>query len=171
MPWSLPDPAPTEPVLGDPASLGALGSALRRAAADLEDSLAGLSAQGVASRRHAGRIKALHRDAGQVIAALHRTGSHLTAHSSELADTIGLARRLTDRAESFGLRVDGPVITENRGVRGVADPRTEQSRGEAVSRLQRVLDAILIDLDTARRRLREDLDAERTRLQRRVRSR
>lgn len=166
MPWSLPDPRPAEPVLGDPASLGALGSAIRRAAADLEDSLAHLSAGAVSSRRHARRIKALHRDAAIVLGALQRTGPRLTQHSGELADAIGLARRLADRAQSLDLQVDGPVIAANHGVRGVADPQAEQSRTEALSRLQRVLDAILIDLDTARRRLREDLDSERTRVHR-----
>lgn len=170
MTWSLPEPSPAEPVLGDPASLAALGSALRRAATDLEDALGRLSAQDVTSRRHATRIKALHRDAAAVIGALQRTGPRLTEHASELADAIGLARRLSDRAESFGLQVDGPVVAASRGVRGVADAQTEQSRTEALGRLQRVLEAILLDLDTARRRLREDLDGERGRLQRSVRS-
>lgn len=170
MTWSLPDPRPAEPVLGDPASLGALGSALRRAGADLEAALSQVSAEAVSSRRHATRIKALHRDAAVVVGALERAGPRLTQHSGEVADAIGLARRLTDRAESLGLQVDGPVIAANRGVRGVADQPTEQSRAEALSRLQRVLDAILIDLDTMRRRLREDLGSERARVSRGVRS-
>lgn len=168
MTWSLPDPSPAEPVLGDPASLAALGSALRRAATSLADSLSQVHEADVGSRRHAARIKALRRDAGLVIAALQRTGPRLSEHSSELADAIALARRVRDRAESVGLQVDGPVISASRGVRGVADAQTEQSRTEALVRLQRVLDAILLDLDSARRALREDLDGERGRLQRGV---
>ncbi len=169
MSWSLPDPRPAEPVLGDPASLGALAAALRRTGTELEDSIAAL-AEAPVHRRYAGRVRALHRDTSVVVEALRRVAPYLVDHSGELADAIGLARRLSDRAQSLGLQIDGPTVAAPRGVRGGADPAAEQVRGAALCRLQRVLDAILIDLDTSRRRLRAELDSERARVHSRVRS-
>lgn len=162
MTWSLPDPRPADPVLGDPASLAALAATLHRAAVELDDALEGLRPEEVGSRRHAARVKALRARAVPLRESMDRAARLLGDHASELADALGLARRLVDRAESAGLVVDGPAVSRGRGVQGVADAAAEATREEALTRLQRVLDAILIDLDTARRGLRRELADEHT---------
>ena len=163
MPWSTEAPRAADPVLGDPASVSALAAVLRRAAADLERALERLPADSPRGRRHCARLRRIRAEGAAVPASLHRGGDVLGDHATDLADALGLARRLVDRAPSFGLSVDGPSVTRPRGVRGVADPAMEQRRTEAHARLQQVLDTVLDDLDTRRRTLREDLDTERTR--------
>lgn len=161
MAWSIPDPGPAAPVLGDPASLSALALALRRSAAEIDRAVAGLDPSVISSRRHATRSRAVVRDAALLTASMSRSADALAAHASELADAVGLAARVVDRARSAGLVVDGPTISRGPGVRGVADADSESSRTEAMQRLQQVLTAILLDLDTARRRLRDELATER----------
>ncbi|MGA8048422.1 MAG: hypothetical protein WCA30_19375, partial [Dermatophilaceae bacterium] len=82
MPWSTEDTRPADPVLGDPASLAALGSALQRAAADLGQLLGELeggsrphtgssgSARGTASRLHTSRLRELRARGASVTAAM-----------------------------------------------------------------------------------------------------
>lgn len=163
MAWSIEDTRPADPVLGDPASVAALAATLRRTAEDLQDALERLAAQPPGSRRHASRLRRLHTDLGAVAASLERTGGRLAEHAIDLADARGLAHRLRDRAQGLGLRVDGPVVSRPRGVHGVADEAAETERDAALSRLQQVLDAVLIDLEARRRALREDVDSERER--------
>ena len=163
MPWSTEDTRPAGPVLGDPASVAALAAVLRRVAADLDRALEALPAHSSRGRRHTARLRGLHADGAGVVASLDRAGGHLGDHATELADALGLAHRLVDRAHSLGLSVDGPVVTLPRGVQGVADSVTEQRRSADHARLQQVLDTVLADLDARRRVLREDLDTERTR--------
>jgi transcription initiation factor TFIIIB Brf1 subunit/transcription initiation factor TFIIB len=160
MTWSTPDPRPAEPVLGDPASVSALAAVLRRTAGDIERALAGTTEGGTQSRRHAARLRALRGRGETVTASMERTGHRLAEHAADLADALGLARRLVDRAASLGLRVDGSDVIRPRGVHGLADAATEEIRTEALARLQRVLDTVLIDLDTRRRELRADLTSE-----------
>lgn len=167
MGWSMPDPQPAEPVLGDPASVAALGAALHRAADELGQALEHLRPEHTTSRRHSTRVKALRASAAPLGESMHRSGTRLTEHATEMADALGLSRRVVERAESVGLDVDGPTITVHRGVHGIADPSAEAARAEVHSRLQHVLDAILLDLDSARDDLREALAAERIRVLRR----
>lgn len=163
MPWSTQDPRVADPVLGDPASVSVLAAVLRRTAENLERALQGLPADATRTRRHSARLRAL-REGGSVLASsLERVGGRLGDHATDLADALGLAHRLVDRAQSLGLSVDGPVVARPRGVQGVADAATEQSRAEAQTRLQQVLDTVLDDLDTRRRDLRGELDTERAR--------
>lgn len=160
MSWSIEDPRPAEPVLGDPASISALAAVLRRTAAEVERTLARLPENGDRSRRHAARLRALRAQGAEVTASMERTGDRLAEHAADLADALGLAHRIVDRADSLGLLVDGPAVTRARGVHGVADEESEQTRTEALRRLQRVLDTVLLDLDTRRRELRSDLEPE-----------
>jgi hypothetical protein len=160
MPWSTEDTRPAEPVLGDPASLSALAAVLRRTAADLDAALERLPLGSAQERRHHRRLRALHDRGTSVTASMERTGHRLAEHAADLADALGLAQRIVQRADSLGLRVDGPLVTRPGGVRGVADAQTERSRDDAVQRLQRVLDAVLLDLDARRGVLRADLDSE-----------
>lgn len=161
MAWSIPDPGPAAPVLGDPASLSALALSLRRSAGEIDRAVTDLDPSTITSRRHATRVRAVTRDAASLSASMHRCADALADHASELADAVGLAARVVDRARAAGLVVDGPTITRGPGVRGVADPDSESSSAETLRRLQQVLSAILLDLDTARRRLRDELAAER----------
>ena len=167
MTWSLPEPPPAEPVLGDPASLSALGQALHRAAAEVGRCLDDLPPAAVGSRRHAARVRQLHTRAAPLHESMDRAGHRVTEHASDLADAIGLARRVVDRAEACGLRVDGPTVSRGDGIHGLADPGEEGAREESRARLQRVLEAILLDLDTTRERLRLDLAQEHTVVRRR----
>lgn len=167
MGWSLPEPRPADPVLGDAASIAALGAALHRAAADVRHALDDLPPERLAVRRDRGRLAVLHARAVPVHESMDRTGARLTEHASELADAIGLARRLVDRASEAGLHVDGPTVSRRQGVHGLADPQREAGREETLRRLQRVLDAILMDLDTERRALRGALTSEHARVRRR----
>lgn len=163
MPWSTPDPRPAEPVLGDPASVSALAAVLRRTAGDVERAFAGATEDGTHSRRHAARLRALRGRGEAVTTSMERTGGRLAEHAADLADALGLARRIVDRAESLGLRVDGTDVVRPRGVHGLADAATEEVRTEAMARLQQVLDTVLLDLDTRRRELRADLASEQER--------
>lgn len=160
MAWSLPDPPRAEPVLGDPASLAALALALRRAAAEVEAARAALDPTAIESRRHATRAKALRVRSAELTGSMLRVADGLADHSRTLSDAIALASRLVDRAGSAGLVVDGPTVGRGPGVQGVADPAAEGSRTEAMRRLQQVLSVILLDLDTARHRLRAELANE-----------
>ena len=167
MPWSTEDTRPDDPVLGDPASLAALGSALQRAAADLGELLEELGssgpARGTSSRLHTGRLRELRSRGETVAAAMEVAGRRVNDHASELADALALARRITERARSGGLLVDGGTVATPAGVRGVADAAAERGRTEAAARLQRVLDTVLLDLDSARGVLRRDLEEARAR--------
>ena len=174
MPWSTADPRPGEPVLGDPASLAALGSALQRAAADVRELLGALegesrphtgsgSARDTASRLHTRRLRDLRARGEAVTAAMDLAGRRVTEHASELADALALGRRIGERARATGLVVDGGTVAGPAGVRGVADAGTERERRESAARLQRVLDTVLLDLDTARGALRRDLEEARAR--------
>lgn len=160
MAWSTEDTRPAEPVLGDPASISALTAVLRRTAADIDRALEALPTTSV-GRRHVARMRAVRTRGESVTASMGRTGHRLADHVTDLADALGLAQRIVERAESLGLRVDGPVVIRPGGVRGVADAQTEHSRTDALERLQRVLDTVLLDLDARRRELRADLNAER----------
>jgi hypothetical protein len=163
MAWSTAQGGPADPVLGDPASLAALGSALQRAAAELEVLLGELtpseSPRDTATRLHGVRLRELSTRGTAVTHAMERAGRRVSDHASELADALALARRIGERARSSGLQVDGAAVTRPTGVRGVADAAGERERAEAAARLQRVLDTVLLDLDTARRVLRDDLRA------------
>ena len=161
MVWGVPEPSPAAPVLGDPASLSALALALRHGAAQIEQAVVDLDPSSVASRRHATRVRAVAREASALTGSMSRSANLLADHAGELADAVGLAARVVDRARSAGLVVDGPTIHPASGVRGVVDAEAESSRAETMRRLQQVLSAILLDLDTARRRLRDDLATER----------
>lgn len=163
MPWSTPDARPAEPVLGDPASVSALAAVLRRAAGDVERALVGATQDGTDSRRHAARLRALRGRGEAVTTSMERAGHLLAEHAADLADALGLARRIVERADSLGLRVDGTDVTRARGVRGLADAATEETRTVALARLQHVLDTVLLDLDTRRRELRSDLASEQER--------
>lgn len=161
MAWTLPDPSPAPPVLGDPASLSALALALRCSAVVIERAVADLDPSAMTSRRHATRARAVVRDTSALTTSMSRTASAVADHAGELADAVGMAARIVDRARSAGLVVDGASILPGPGVRGVADAESENSRTEAQHRLQQVLGAVLLDLDTARRRLRAELATER----------
>jgi hypothetical protein len=167
MPWSTEDTRPADPVLGDPASLAALGSALQRAAADLGVLLGELTLSGsprdTTTRLHATRLRELRARGDAATGAMELAGRRVTDHASELADALALARRIGERARESGLVVDAGSVSRTAGVRGVADAAAERDRAAAAARLQRVLDAVLLDLDTARRGLRRDLATARAR--------
>lgn len=167
MTWSLPEPPPAEPVLGDPASVAALGLALRQACAQLGRALEAVDVAAVPSRRHAARVRALRTRAAPLTASMDRVGAGLAEHASELADAVALARGLVERAEAAGLRIDGPAVGLGRGVHGVADAAAEIARDETRRSVQLVLDTILLDLDVARRRLRTNLESEQSVVRRR----
>ena len=168
MPWSTAYTGPADPVLGDPASLAALGSALQRAAAELRIILGELDADGADTppttrRLHRTRLRELHNRGGHVVEAMELAGRRVTEHASELADAVAMARRIGERAEEIGLVLDGGTLTRPAGVHGLADADAERTRAETAARLQRVLDTVLLDLDSARRALRRDLQGARTR--------
>ncbi|KAB7741842.1 hypothetical protein GA707_16635 [Nostocoides sp. F2B08] len=174
MPWSTADARPAEPVLGDPASLAALGSALQRAAAELRELLGALegesrphtgsgSTRDTTARLHGTRLRELRVRGDALTAAMDLAGRRVTEHASELGDALALARRIGERARATGLVVDGGTVIGPAGVRGVADAGAERERRESAARLQRVLDTVLLDLDTARRALRRDLEEARAR--------
>ena len=174
MPWSTADASPAEPVLGDPASLAARGSARQRGAGDVRDLLGAVeggspphtgsgSARDTTTRLHATRLRDLRARGEALTAAMDLAGRRVTEHASELADALALARRIGERARASGLVVDGGTVIGPAGVRGVADAGAERDRRESAARLQRVLDTVLLDLDTSRRALRRDIEEARAR--------
>lgn len=171
MTWSTAQPRRAEPVLGDPASLSSLAATLLRISRDLDDAVAAvtdpltpsLTGEGIPTRRYAGRLRALRERGRAVSASLDQTGQRLADHAVVLADAHGLARRIAERAESHGLTVDGTRVVRPAGVQGLADADAEAARAEVLARLQRVLDAVLLDLDARRAELRAAVTMERDR--------
>lgn len=172
MAWSAGPDLPDPPVLGDAASIAALGAVLRRAAADvgaavrsviqgLDDPDPAPGSGARLNRQQRARVRDLHRRSTAVTASLDRVGQRLIDHAGDLAEAVGLAQRIIERSTAAGLSVDGPRIERVGGVHGIADPAGEAARDDALARLQRVLDTVLLDLDTRRRSLREDLAKER----------
>jgi hypothetical protein len=161
--WTTEDRRPSAPVLGDPGSVSALAAALQRAAAEVDERLTALEPGDVDNRRHASRLRRLRSEGAATTASMGRAGRRLGDHAVELAEALALAQRVVTRAEGTGLEVDGPLVRRHPGVRGVADQGGERERGEALVRLQSVLDAVLRDLARARESLRSDLERERRR--------
>ena len=160
MPWSIEHP-PAPPVLGDPASVDALRASTHRSAYALGSAADALPEAQELHRRDRRRLRELEDRIRLISATLDSVSDRLADHGSALADARGLGARIVDRAGQAGLRVDGVQVQRPGGVRGVADAASEQGQADAEERLQRVLDAVLRDLEGARAALRSDLAAAR----------
>ena len=151
-------------VVGDPASCSRLGGSLRRIAAGLRKSGAGLHRELEAdpasaerpspvlqrSRRRAATVDRTTSDAARV---LDEVGTALQGHAADLAETIAASRDLAARAEAAGLHVTDDRVGAAWGVAGVADAEASAARDDRRDALQRELDQLVTVLAHRRARL------------------
>lgn len=137
---------------GDPASCSHLGGTLRRRAAGLAQ-----TAYPLESDSATGRL------AATVSTELDRAGRALQAYAQDLAEALATHERLSARATSAGLQVQGWRVTEPYGVvtmlatqaRRDAAPDLQAALDRGNARLGRARAAVTRELMLARRRLEE----------------
>lgn len=144
----------SSPLLGDPASMSALGATLRRTAlalaADGERLTSGLEAaapgwtgpRSVHLRRRAGTVATQTRS---VAATLDQVGRSLQTAATELAQVPD------------GLEVREGMVTRGWGITGVADPATVHDEDRQRERLQERVHLAVTTLGRRRARLADEL--------------
>ncbi|MDO5502666.1 MAG: hypothetical protein Q4G67_05770 [Actinomycetia bacterium] len=162
MTWSPQPERAAPPVLGDPASIAALSASMHRVARLIAGAVEAVEPLTGPQRRQGGELREITREAARLVAEVERGAEALSEHGADLADSLGLAHRIVDRAAPLGLRVDGTVVQPAAGVLGVADAGAEETREQHRRRLQRVLDTVLIELDASRRAVQRRLESGRT---------
>lgn len=157
----------TNALLGDPASMSALGASLRRTAVRLaEDAerLADASAQaspGWSGPRAAGlrrRVDTVTTHTDGVAAALDDVGRALQLAATDLATAIAQLRELEASASGLGLQVRDGSVTRGWGITGVADAGAVRAGDEQRQRLQVRVHQTVTTLGRQRARLAKDLD-------------
>jgi hypothetical protein len=148
--------------VGDPASCSQLGGALRQLATRLRSTgRAAHDAFDNGDRARPGpvvvqarrRVDLLDAAAAAAAREVDRIGTALQAHASDLAEAVGHGRRLTDRAESLGLRVADGELAAAWGVSGVADERARAQQDAHREGLQGELDTVTAQLARRRQQL------------------
>ena len=139
-------------VPGDPASMSACGRTAREVARRLEDHATGVrAAYRELGEGWAGRESAATRRAGAGLAdavsttgaELDRVGRVLQDHATDLADLVGRARSIQERARAAGLEVRDGRVQPAWGVTGAADAGADRARDLAGQALQADLDLVL----------------------------
>lgn len=156
----------SSPLLGDPASMSALGATLRRTAlalaADGERLTSGLEAaapgwtgpRSVHLRRRAGTVATQTRS---VAATLDQVGRSLQTAATELAEAVGHLRELEDAATALGLEVREGMVTRGWGITGVADAAAVHDEDRQRERLQERVHLAVTTLGRRRARLADEL--------------
>lgn len=122
------------PLLGDPASMSALGATLRRTALQLltdgervdlalEDASPGWS--GPTAVRTRRRVALLGSSTREVAAALDDCGRSLQDAATDLAASLARLRELEEEARAAGLEVRDGSVERAWGITGVADAGSE----------------------------------------------
>lgn len=154
------------PLLGDPASMSALGASLRRTAvllaadgeqltATLDDAAPGWSGpRSVALRRRTGTVATQTRS---LASTLDDVGRSLQAAATDLAAAIGRLRELEDAARAVGLEVREGTVTRGWGITGVADPAALHDEDRHREQLQERVHQAVTTLGRRRARLVDDL--------------
>lgn len=153
-------------LLGDPASMSALGAALRRhavqlaadgegLAAALDDATPGWSGRRATEiRRRAGTASVQTRS---IAGSLDEVGRALQAAATDLADAIGHLRELEDAATALGLEVREGAVTQRWGITGVAEAATVEDEDRRRRRLQERVHQAVTTLGRRRARLGDEL--------------
>lgn len=156
----------SSPLLGDPASMSALGASLRRTAVllaadgerlttNLDDATPGWTGpRGTALRRRTGTVATQTRS---VASTLDDVGRSLQAAATDLAVAVGHLRELEDAARALGLEVREGTVTKGWGITGVADPTALHDEDRQRERLQERVHQAVTTLGRRRARLAEDL--------------
>lgn len=156
----------SSPLLGDPASMSALGASLRRTAvllaADGERLAAGLDRaapgwrgpRSVELRRRTGVTAAQTR---AIASALDDAGRSLQTAATDLAAAIAHLRELEGAAAAMGLEVREGAVTKGWGITGVADADALQDEDRQRTRLQERVHQAVTTLGRRRARLTDDL--------------
>lgn len=156
----------TTPLLGDPASMSALGASLRRAAAhlggdgeDLSSALAQASPgwRGPRSVQLRRRTSTAAEQTTAVASALDEVGRSLQAAATDLSTAIARLRELEDAAAALGLEVREGAVTKGWGITGLADAATLRDEDERRERLQERVHQTVTTLGRHRARLATDL--------------
>lgn len=154
------------PLLGDPASMSALGATLRRTAVQLaadgervtsgvEDASTGWRGpRAVGLRRRTSTAAA---QTGVVAHALDDVGRSLQAAASDLATAIAHLRELEEAASAQGLELREGAVTKGWGITGVADATALHAEDRERQRLQERVHQAVTTLGRRRARLAEDL--------------
>lgn len=157
----------TNALLGDPASMSALGASMRRTAvrlaADAERmaDVGGRAAPGWSGPRAAGlrrRVDTVTGHTDGVAAALDDVGRALQLAATDLATAIAQLRELETSANALGLQVRDGSVTRSWGITGVADAGTVRDGDEQRQRLQERVHQTVTTLGRQRARLAKDLD-------------
>lgn len=154
------------PLLGDPASMSALGASLRRLsvtlAADGERLSAGLAdvSHGWRGPRALELRRRTSTAAGQahtIATALDDAGRALQVAATDLAAAIAHLRELEDAAAALGLEVREGAVTRGWGIRGVADADALHDEDRQRRRLQERVHQAVTTLGRRRARLTDEL--------------
>ncbi len=157
----------TTALLGDPASMSALGARLRRTAAHLATDGEALSSalaeaspgwRGPRSVQLRRRTSTATEQVVAVAAALDEVGRSLQTAATELSTAIARLRELETAAAALGLEVREGAVTRGWGITGVADPAAQRDADEGRDRLQERVHQTVTTLGRHRARLAKDLD-------------
>ncbi|MCU1536735.1 MAG: hypothetical protein JWP82_1086 [Humibacillus sp.] len=152
----------SQPV-GDPASVSALGGALRTQAVRLADLAVDLSGQLSGAHRPTSRSEPTAHERALLERAateLDRIGGLLQAWTATSVETAARARRLEPELERADLVVDGHLVVEPPGPSRV-DPATRASER---TRLQELLNRVTAVQSRELARVRRELEQSRTSL-------
>lgn len=156
----------TSPLLGDPSSMSALASTLRRTAVqlaadgeDLATALADASPgwRGPRSVLLRQRLESAATQASAIASALDEAGRSLQTAATELASSIAHLRELEEAAREAGLEVRAGTVSRGWGITGVADPGSVQEAERRRERLQERLHQAATTLGRRRAALARDL--------------
>ncbi|WP_338748257.1 hypothetical protein [Janibacter alittae] len=156
----------TTPLLGDPASMSALGASLRRTAGHLAadgEALAGAVTgatpgwPGPRSVRLRRRTSTTAEQTTAVASALDEVGRSLQTAATDLAAAIARLRELEDAAATMGLEVREGAVTRGWGITGVADAAAAREEDGRRHRLQEQVHQTITALGRHRARLAKDL--------------
>lgn len=156
----------TTPLLGDPASMSALGASLRRTAVELAadgEALATATADAAPGWRGPRAISLRQRldttatQTSAIATALDDAGRSLQTAATDLASAIAHLRELEDVAAAIGLEVREGAVTKGWGITGVADAAAEQDEDRQRERLQERVHQAVTTLGRHRARLTGEL--------------
>ena len=154
------------PLLGDPASMSALGASLRRAAVVLsadgerlttavDDASPGWRGPRAVELRR--RTTTTAEQTRAIAGALDDAGRALQVAATDLAAAIAHLRELEDTASALGLEVRDGTVTKGWGITGVADPEVLHDADRQQVRLQERVHRAVTTLGRRRARLAGEL--------------
>lgn len=156
----------TTPLLGDPASMSALGASLRRTAVHLTadgEALAGAVAEAAPGWRGPRSVQLRRRSSAAaeqttaVASTLDEVGRSLQSAAADLSAAIARLRELEDAAAAMGLEVREGAVTKGWGITGVADAAALRDEDDRRHRLQERVHQTVTALGRHRARLTKDL--------------